>query len=122
MNYRRQAELALGRPLDRRHEVHHVDGNRWNNANNNLVICENRAYHRLLHAREKRLAAGIKIDEALPPLSRNISAVLERCQVERLQRLSQADLSSIACIVRRCVIRYLPVLEQEILGRQPKAA
>lgn len=45
------AERALGRPLDSRHPVHHVDGVKTNNAPSNLVICESDGYHQLLHER-----------------------------------------------------------------------
>lgn len=48
-------EQALGRYLPSKHPVHHVDRNRHNNAPENLVICENEAYHHLLHARLNRL-------------------------------------------------------------------
>lgn len=52
------AESALGRPLPRGCEVHHVDGDTRNNANSNLVICENGTYHKLLHARARVVRAG----------------------------------------------------------------
>ena len=51
------AEQALGRPLPPRAVVHHVDTNGDNNAPSNLVICESRAYHALLHKRMRALAA-----------------------------------------------------------------
>lgn len=52
------AEKALGHRLPRGVEVHHVDGDERNNANTNLVICQDRAYHRLLHTRARVLRAG----------------------------------------------------------------
>lgn len=52
------AERAIGRPLPDRSEVHHVDGRRHNNAHSNLVICQDHAYHMLLHKRARVLRAG----------------------------------------------------------------
>ncbi len=51
------AEKALGRPIPRKAHVHHVDENPLNNASNNLVICENAAYHKLLHRRMRAYKA-----------------------------------------------------------------
>lgn len=45
------AENALGRFLPPRAEVHHFNEDRTQNQGSNLVICENRAYHCLLHLR-----------------------------------------------------------------------
>jgi hypothetical protein len=44
-----KARKALGRPLPKGTQVHHVC--------DTLVICPSQAYHRLLHAREKALLA-----------------------------------------------------------------
>lgn len=52
------AEKALGRMLSARAQVHHVDHDRKNNAGGNLVICEDRSYHALLHRRERALFAS----------------------------------------------------------------
>lgn len=43
------AEKILGKYLPDKAVVHHVDGNPSNNNPNNLVICENSAYHLFLH-------------------------------------------------------------------------
>ncbi len=52
------AEAALGKPLPLSVEIHHVDGNKRNNANRNLVICQDREYHLLLHVRARIVRAG----------------------------------------------------------------
>lgn len=52
------AERALGRPLPAGAEVHHVDENSHNNAPSNLVICQDKAYHKLLHYRARIVRAG----------------------------------------------------------------
>lgn len=45
------AEKALGKPLPPDAEIHHVKGN--TNNPGNLVICQNRTYHWLLHQRQR---------------------------------------------------------------------
>jgi hypothetical protein len=47
------AEKAIGKKLPTGAEVHHVNNNGRDNRNSNLVICQNRDYHALLHARER---------------------------------------------------------------------
>ena len=49
------AEAVLGKPMPKKAEIHHFDGNRSNNSKNNLVICNDRAYHMLLHMRTTAL-------------------------------------------------------------------
>ena len=49
------AEKALGKRLPKGSEVHHVDGSRTNDNNSNLVICQDRTYHKLLHMRTDAL-------------------------------------------------------------------
>jgi hypothetical protein len=51
-----RAEKALGRSLPPKAVVHHADGSMSDDAP--LVICENQAYHRLLHARMNIQRAG----------------------------------------------------------------
>lgn len=52
------AEKALGKPIPPGVEVHHFDENRAHNNNSNLVICESKSYHKLLHVRQRIAAAG----------------------------------------------------------------
>lgn len=54
----RIAENALGKKLPKHAEVHHVNEDKRDNRNCNLVICPNCKYHRLLHARMRILKAG----------------------------------------------------------------
>lgn len=51
------AEKALGKPLPPEAVVHHIDHDKSNNRRGNLVICQDQAYHLLLHHREKALKA-----------------------------------------------------------------
>lgn len=50
-------ERALGKPLPVGAEVHHVDEDKANNDTSNLVLCQDRAYHMLLHRRQRALDA-----------------------------------------------------------------
>ncbi len=51
------AEAALGRSLPESAEIHHVNEDPADNRGSNLVICEDKAYHKLLHRRMRALAA-----------------------------------------------------------------
>jgi hypothetical protein len=51
------AAEAMGKPLPKGADVHHVSGDRSDNRNRNLVVCQDRAYHFLLHVRKKALDA-----------------------------------------------------------------
>ncbi len=47
------AEKALGKPIPPPIEIHHVNSDKGNDKNINLVVCEDRAYHMLLHQRKR---------------------------------------------------------------------
>lgn len=55
MEHIKIAETALGKQMAKGNIVHHVDGNPKNNNKSNLVICENQAYHLLIHQRTRAL-------------------------------------------------------------------
>lgn len=49
------AEKALGKKIPKGASVHHIDENKTNYRSDNLVICQNEAYHQLLHRRQRAL-------------------------------------------------------------------
>lgn len=51
-------EAAIGRSLESRHVVHHVNSIRGDNRPANLCVLENQSEHMALHARLKVLRAG----------------------------------------------------------------
>ena len=51
------AEQVLGKPLPTGSEVHHFNEIKGDDENNNLIICENKQYHHLLHQRARALQA-----------------------------------------------------------------
>lgn len=55
-SHRLRAEQALSKPLPHSAVVHHVDGSK--NDNTQLVICQDQAYHMLLHQRTRIVKAG----------------------------------------------------------------
>lgn len=52
------AESVIGKKLPAKAMVHHSNGDRLDNRRENLVICENREYHALIHQRIRVVARG----------------------------------------------------------------
>lgn len=48
-------EKALGHYLPKTADIHHVDEDGTNNAPANLVACQDRGYHKLIHQRQRAL-------------------------------------------------------------------
>lgn len=56
---RRKVEKILGKKLPRSVEIHHCDGDQTNLNNTNLVVCQDKEYHNLIHRRtEAYIATG----------------------------------------------------------------
>lgn len=51
------AEKVLGKKLPNKALVHHIDGDVRNYKNNNLIICQDDSFHRLIHMRTEALKA-----------------------------------------------------------------
>lgn len=50
------AEKALGKPLPKGAQVHHINEIKWDNHTPfNLVVCPDQSYHMLLHKRARML-------------------------------------------------------------------
>lgn len=60
--HRVTVEEALGRPLPLGAEIHHVDGDKHNNAPGNLVLCPSHLYHMLLHRRQRAQDLGYNLE------------------------------------------------------------
>jgi hypothetical protein len=77
--------------------VHHVDGNRRNNVRTNLVICQDAAYHKLLHYRAKILRLG-----GNPNTDRYCSDCRTLKPIEDFNRLASNKCSGRQTICREC--------------------
>lgn len=51
-------EKMLGRRLPSNAVVHHINRNRKDNRNSNLVVCQDQAYHMIIHQRMRVLGAA----------------------------------------------------------------
>lgn len=66
-NHRKIVEMVMGRKLKRGECVHHIDGDKTNNKNSNLLVCTT-GYHQWLHSRMsylyQRMMFGNRTSEA----------------------------------------------------------
>lgn len=91
------AEKALGKYLPDGAVVHHADENTKNNANGNLVICQDVAYHKLLHVRIKTLRRGGD------PNTEKFCADCETCKPFEAFNVNRANLSTgLQAVCRDC--------------------
>lgn len=51
------AESILGRYISNKIHIHHIDENKSNDEHNNLIICENKEFHLMLHRRMRAYKA-----------------------------------------------------------------
>ena len=96
--HRLRAARALGKPLPRRVVVHHVDGSK--SAESQLVICQDRGYHKLLHFRMRVIARGG--DPNADKICPGCDALLPRSAFHR--NLTHADGLQARC--RNCCSAY----------------
>lgn len=105
------AEMALGKPLGVKYPVHHHDENRENNSNANLVICESRGYHALIHARMRVLKAGG--DPNLDKICTHCKSVMPKTSFNRDR--SRCDGYDAKCMPCRREIHRTRVMVKEMI-------
>ncbi len=106
------AERILGRPLPDNVQVHHHNQNPADNRNENLVICENDAYHKLLHVRMRIFKAGGD------PSIHKICGKCKELQLRTYFGVKRQTGDKLNVMCRRCVV----VLHRIGMGWSPRKA
>lgn len=55
--YIQMVEQIIGKSLPSKSVIHHINGNRDDNRPRNLVLCQDQAYHMLIHLRMRSIEA-----------------------------------------------------------------
>lgn len=105
------AAAALGRPVPRGAHVHHVNEDPTDNRPSNLVICQDNAYHKLIHYRTRALREGG-------------NANWRRCRIcKKWDDPDTGDMwlarRSLAAHHRACHARYQRFLKRRAQGEAP---
>lgn len=56
------------------------------------------------------------VNDVFKVMTKQVGTRIEEDVFSRLEKLAAHDLTTPAAIVRKCVVRYLPQLETEVLG------
>lgn len=107
----------MGKKLDSKHPVHHVDGDVKNNSNNNLVVCEDAGYHYLLHRKQN---PNYNMSDRR---GQKLNIRLAGPQIQELKKMAKKVDVSFAELVRRAIDFYLEYMTGKKKGvseRNPK--
>jgi hypothetical protein len=91
------AEKALGKFIENLHPIHHWDENTGNNLNPNLLICEDKKYHKLIHRRMVLVKLGC--DPRIESYCRSCSGIKPLCEFSA----KAASSTGIDYVCRRCI-------------------